>query len=312
MSKIFLAHNLNRNNEEFEADFDTQEIIDRLQQAIGQHHEVELLECDLEIDHWVTKLKNWKPDLIFNVTEGYNGSWREAFAPIIFEQLGFPYTGPKVKELVLCQDKYFTKKLLEAKWVTTANSILIKNEYDISKINDLQYPVFIKINNQGSSLWIDKFSKANNFAEAEKKITSLLEKHDDEILVEEYINGIDLSITYIEWLWIFGPLQYIYPSNKEFYDYDLKIYDYEGIDLFKPRLKKEILDTIFNFSHKIVDLLWINRYCRIEFRVDVDTWKVYFLEVNGQICFLESWSFVQAVDIMNFDDIIHHIIHLDN
>lgn len=67
--KIALAFNLNRNNEEFEADFDTQDIIDRLTQAIETRHEVHLLECDKNLEIWVPKLRNVSPDLIFNVTE---------------------------------------------------------------------------------------------------------------------------------------------------------------------------------------------------------------------------------------------------
>lgn len=311
MAKIFLAFNLNRNNNEFEADFDTQDIIDRLKESIWLHHDVDLLECNLEIEEWVKKLKDCKPYLIYNVTEWYSGGWREAFAPIIFEQLGFNYTWPKVKELVICQDKYFTKNLLNTVWVRSAKWVLLRNPTEIEKVIGLQYPVFIKINNQWSSLWIDQFSKANNFLEANEKIKSLMEKYNNEILVEEYINGIDLSITYIEWLWFFWPLQYIYPWNKEFYDFDLKIYDFEWIWLIKPQLDKRILDNLFDFSQKVVDVIWINRYCRIEFRLDIDTWKVYFLEVNWQICFLEWWSFIQAIDSMNFDDIISHIINLD-
>lgn len=67
---------------------------------------------------------------------------------MIFEQLGYRYTGPKTKDLVICQDKNFIKKTFSALGVPTAKSAVVKRRGDIVKIRELAFPVFIKLNGE--------------------------------------------------------------------------------------------------------------------------------------------------------------------
>lgn len=310
---VALAYNLNRNNEEFEADFDTQDIIDRLLRAIGRRHRVEPLECDRNVESWAAKLRKIDPDLVFNVTEGYRGLGREAFGPIVFEQLGYSYTGPKTKDLVVCQDKAFVKRSMSLLGVPTPRHAVLTPGSPLILPPDLACPLFVKLNGEGSSLGVDARSKASTPAAALEKAESLLARHGSPVLVEEFFEGVDLSVNYVEGIGFPDPMQYRYPDGKEFYDYDLKIHDYQEIGLVRPRIPADTLARIFADCRKIVEFLGISRYCRIEVRWNESTGKYVFIEVNGQVCFLENGSFVESMlPRFGFDDFIDHIIGLEN
>lgn len=91
------------------------------------------------------------------------------------------------------------------------------------------------------------------------------------MLVEEFIPGKDLSVTYVEGIGFAKPMQYDYPKGKEFYDYELKIFDYQEIDLSLPVIPREIEKKILENCRGIVEFLEISRYCRIEVRWNPDT-----------------------------------------
>ena len=63
-------------------------------------HTAEFLEASLRPPHdLIQHLREFQPDLCFNIAESHFGDGREAHIPAILEMLQIPYTGSKVTAL---------------------------------------------------------------------------------------------------------------------------------------------------------------------------------------------------------------------
>lgn len=318
--KIGLLYNLNQNNEWYEADFDNEYTITTIKNSlekIEKWNTVELLQVNRNnYDTICNKLQNEKFDIIFNITEWYPWESRESVWPIIMEQLWVLYTWPRPKNLSITLDKSLTKKLLKEKlkdflsdeFIIYSNEII--NNDIINKIsNTIWFPLFIKFNSEWSSFWIDQNSIIYNRTLLKEKLFQLRwDYHFADILVEKYIDGEDISVSYVEWLWIFWPVKYEYSNNSKIYDYNMKIFDYnDTVNIVHSYNKNQ---EILEISKKIVEILHLEWYARIEFRVHND--EIFILEVNNQLCLMPENSFIEAIiknSKYSYDDIIWHIIN---
>lgn len=122
---------------------------------------------------------------------------------------GKPYVGCKVLASSICMDKVYTKIILEKAGILQAKSEYVKKlqdkyiyidkemnekECNIKEIIDimeksLNYPMFVKPSNSGSSVGVNK---ANNKEELERAISHAGE-FDKKILVEQGIFGKEIE-----------------------------------------------------------------------------------------------------------------------
>jgi D-alanine-D-alanine ligase len=129
------------------------------------------------------------------------------------------------------------------------------------------------------------------------------------ILIEEYITWRDISITYVEWIWITEPIEYLYPKST-IYDYKLKSIENDKVIVkIAENINRTANEKLFETSKKIVELLDINWYCRIDYRVDENN-NIYFLELNAQVSFHPDWAFVWWWKSIwcDFSRLVNHII----
>ncbi len=109
-----------------------------------------------------------------------------------FELLGIPYTTAGLLPSALTFNKFFCKIIVTHLGVHVARSVKLRRGDEVSEHlleSQLQLPVFVKPNKGGSSL-------GTSFVQESKHlIPSVLSafEHDDEVLVEEYIEGIELT-----------------------------------------------------------------------------------------------------------------------
>jgi D-alanine-D-alanine ligase len=115
--RVALLGNLKKNAPHFEGmpadqwdDLDSENTVNALVEAIRTGgHTCEFLEGDISLFDTV---RQFKPDICFNISEGHFGDAREAQVPAILEMLRIPYTGSKVLTLSLALDKPMTKRIL--------------------------------------------------------------------------------------------------------------------------------------------------------------------------------------------------------
>ncbi|HEY8777527.1 MAG TPA: D-alanine--D-alanine ligase family protein [Gaiellaceae bacterium] len=157
----------------------------------------------------------------------------------LLELAGVPYVGAGVAASALCMDKDLFKKVLRDSGVPVARHVALREGDAVE--NPFGYPCFVKPARLGSSVGITKAHDAAELREA----VALAFRHDDKILIEEFLDGIEVEVG------VLGnrdpvasvPGQ-IVPLGHEWYDYASK-YDEGGMELvIPPDLPEEVLEQV--------------------------------------------------------------------
>lgn len=290
--KIAFTYNLQVNKSEQQAEFDTPETVYFIENSIKNlGHKVEQVEVSGSFSNIINRLEGLKPDLIFNTAEGFKGKYREAFYPSLYEQLEIPFTGSDAYVCNVTLDKRLCKVLLEKFNVRTPKWCYIDSLRDLPDAKSLRFPLMAKPNFEGSSKGITQNSIIKNAGELETKITDLLKNYPTGLLVEEYIEGRDVVVGYLEAFQkndgVLPPCVYVFDNsvipNREFniYDFELKNKYSHGVsvEVLKDAPKK-VFEELNFFSKKIIAHLGIRDLGRIDYRITPEG-EVYFLEINA-------------------------------
>jgi D-alanine-D-alanine ligase len=174
------------------AEWDSVETIDAVARALARHGEVIRLEAR---DDFPQRLRELRPDIVFNIAEGLRGPNREAHVPAICEFYGVPYSGSDPFTLALCLDKARTKEILRANGVATADWMLVRASSDLERLASRrwQYPLFAKPVHEGSSKGITERNLASDEASLRAVVLELLERYEQPVLVEEFLPGAEFT-----------------------------------------------------------------------------------------------------------------------
>lgn len=301
MKKIAMLFNLNRHQFEYETEFDSEYTIDSIYNTLSKNYLVGKIEADKDFN-WISKLKTYNPNLVFNICEGFHGPARESVYAAILEQLGLNYSGPDSTNMLVCHNKFLAKKLLKDD-VLVPFGYVIKNKNEIKFLSNIKFPVIVKLNSEGSSMGMTKDSVVYNFDSLNKEVTRFIDTYNRGVLVEQYIKGQDISMIYVEGLGALGPC--IVNCDSEFYDYEMKSDKDDTVDI-------SALDGNFDELKMIVEniarKLDIKGYAKLDFRISDG--KFYLIEVNAQVSFHPEGEFITCAkkDNYSFEQIINFIV----
>lgn len=172
------------------AEWDTQETIDAVADALAERHSVTLIEAD---EQAFERLKVQKPDIVFNIAEGLHSVSRESQIPAMLDMLRIPYTGSDPLTLGICLDKSRAKEILTYNGIPTPKFFTATSSDELSK-HSLHYPLFVKPLHEGSSKGIYNNSVVRTEQEARNRIDALAQKYHQPILVEEYLEGREFTV----------------------------------------------------------------------------------------------------------------------
>ena len=290
MKKVAVLYNLNHYEHEYEAEFDSQVTIDAIENALKDNYNVRLIEATSDFN-WIQEIIHELPDVVFNICEGYYGPARESVYAALLEQFKLLYTGPDSTNLLICHNKSMVKKILKGK-ILVPNGYSIRNIDDVKNVLDINYPVIVKLNSEGSSIGLCKDSIAYNSYELLNRVEMLYNLYKSNILIEEYIDGIDISVIYIEGIGPLGPCTV--QCDAEFYDYEMKTVKDDNVDIIET---KGDYSMLYEIVRNIVRILDIKGYAKLDFRVNNN--KYYFIEVNGQVSFHPYGEFITCAKKMD-------------
>ena len=290
--KIAFTHNLRLTDAEEEAEFDSAETVGAIAQALlAAGHEVEKIEVSGPASHLAARIEAYAPDLIFNTAEGRRGRAREAFYPALFEELGFPYTGSDAYVLTVTLDKWLTKLVLAGQGVDTPRARLVTAR-DLLGVTEGSYgvpvPAIVKPNYEGSSKGIGDESVARDSRTLRALIEKLAKAYPQGVLAEEFIQGIDVTVPFVEGMGdegVLAPVEYVIDpasrSKYNIYDYRLKNIEPGKVAVRCPaELPRDVTARLRGISKQVVRALGLRDVGRIDFRLGEDG-RIYFLEVNA-------------------------------
>ncbi len=169
------------------AEWDSPVTITAVESALSRIGDVVRLEAT---DDFPERLRQTKPDIVFNIAEGFHGVNREAHVPAICEFYGIPYSGSDPFTLSLCLDKARTKQTLTFHGIPTPRFSVVRTYGEIgARTRDLGFPVFVKPLHEGSSKGITDANFCAEPAQLRRQIRFLLESYEQPVLVEQFLPG---------------------------------------------------------------------------------------------------------------------------
>ncbi|HPE55731.1 MAG TPA: D-alanine--D-alanine ligase [Bacteroidales bacterium] len=194
------------------------------------------------------------------------------------DMMGIPYSTCDHVVSALTFNKHLCKLAVQSLGIKLAHSVFsTKNDHITASdiLQKLKLPLFVKPNNGGSSVGMSKVNKAE---ELEAALNRAFEE-DDEILVEEFIKGREITCGVLKHKGeiITLPVTEII-SKKEFFDFEAK---------YDPKLAEEIVpaqipENIFKHCQETSSQLYQQLNCKgiVRFDYIYNDDGMFFLEVN--------------------------------
>jgi len=169
------------------AEWDAPATIAAVESALARLGKVVRLEAT---EDFPERLRQTRPDIVFNIAEGFHGVNREAHVPAICEFFGIPYSGSDPFTLTLCLDKARTKETLAFHGIPTPPFAVVDDPAEIESVTaDLHLPLFVKPLHEGSSKGITDGNLCWDRKQLRKQTQFLLTNYKQPVLVEEYLPG---------------------------------------------------------------------------------------------------------------------------
>jgi len=260
------------------AEWDSPATIAAVESALSHLGKVVRLEAN---EDFPERLRQTRPDIVFNIAEGFYGVNREAHVPAICEFFGIPYSGSDPFTLSLCLDKARTKETLTFRGVPTPKFAVVEKIEDLEDAPEsLKLPLFVKPLHEGSSKGITDANLCWDRAHLLRQTEFLLENYKQPVLVEEYLpgkeftcavlgNGMDATV-----LPIVGMNFESLPKGAlPIYSYDAKfVWDRpeNPLDIFQcpARITRELRASIERVTLDAFRVLGCRDWARIDVRLD--------------------------------------------
>jgi len=216
-----------------------------------------------------------KFDCVFNAIHGAPGE--DGYMQAYFELLGIPITGCNMYQAALTFNKRDLISTLQPYGIKTATNYfinygdLIDEEHIVNKVG---LPCFVKANKAGSSFGVTKVYQQEDL----KNAIDLAFKEDDEIIIEAFLEGTEVSVGVIS----FENQTTVLPiteivSENDFFDYQAK-YEGKSQEITPARISATQQENVTATSKKIYEVLKMKGFSRSEFIFKND--QPYFLEMN--------------------------------
>lgn len=284
----------------------------------------EKINSNKKIENISEYLKNL--DVIFPALHGLGGE--DGSIQGMFELLDIPYVGSKILGSSICMDKVYSKIIFEKAHIMQAKYVYIKkNKENYTYVNEdfseeilgiekiikkickkIDFPMFIKPSNSGSSVGINK---AHNMDEL-KKFIEYASKFDNKILIEENIVGKEVECAVLGNEEVEASiLGEIIPAD-EFYSFDAKYINKESNTIMPARLSEEITRKIQELAKKAYKATDCKGLARVDFFVNEKEEKLYINEINTLPGFTEISMYPKLWEKtgLSYQDLLDKLISL--
>lgn len=263
----------------------------------------ELVEVDKNI---AQKLSDGKYDYAYNALHGKYGE--DGCIQGILEVLQIPYTGCGVMASAVCMNKEYTKRILSTdENIPLIKSVFVQKGDDVKeKTSELKFPVFTKPVSEGSSFGMTKVNSAD---ELEKAYLEAI-KYNDDVLIEEFVEGISATVGVLEdenGLFATEILE-IRPKN-EWYDYEAK-YTKGMTDFILPaELTDDMTKKVKEIAVKAFKMAGCRGVSRVDFLITKEI--PYVLEINTSPGMTETSDLPAQANAMgiNYDNLVEIILN---
>ena len=301
-------------------------VVGQLEAALQKAgHEPTVFALTDDVGALVSGLRERRPDLIFNVMEGFGDDILGGLMGVtgVLDLLEIPYTGGGPGEIYLQEDKALSKKLLAYEQLLYPDFASFAPNADFETGGNLRMPLFVKPLRMDGSIGIDgKKSLVRTTQELMEQVLSINKELKDTALAEEYIDGREFYVS------ILGNLQpqAFVPIEMDFTGFpegSPKVLDrkakwetnspeYRGTQAklatdLEPELRAKLQKTALEAYRA----LRVRDYGRIDMRL-TESGEIYIIEVNAS-CYLEQnseFAISAAASGVDYPDLVNRIVEL--
>jgi D-alanine-D-alanine ligase len=237
-------------------------------------------------------ITEWKPDLVFNLLEEFDGIVTYDQHVIAFlELMRQPYTGCNPRGLLLSRDKALCKQVFAYHRISTPQFAVFRKGQKFRLPKKLRFPLFVKSSTDDASLGISQASVVRDAQHLKDRIEFVFEQNKADVLVEEYIEGREFYVGVIGndrltrlpvWEMKFGTMaesQSAIATRKV--KWDRKYQQKYGIETERAKdLPPAVEAQLDRLSRRMYRSLRLSGYARMDFRVR-DDGTVFALEANA-------------------------------
>ncbi len=243
-------------------------------------------------------------DIVFLALHGADGENGKLQAT--FDLLGIRYTGNGFMPCALAMDKGVSKHFFYYYGIPCPQGFSIKRaSYDREKALDQTiFPCVVKPVGGGSSIGVTIVHDAEHYEEAINEAF----KYEEEILVEDYIEGREFSVGVLDGVAL--PVIEIRPKEG-FYDYRNKYKAGATEEICPADLDDETTTQMQLYAERVVAALGLQVYSRMDFIVDGDG-EIYCLEANTLPGMTPTSLLPQEADVIgiSYSNLCEEIIQL--
>jgi len=205
-------------------------------------------------------------DVVFPVLHGPFGE--DGTVQGLLELAGVPYVGAGVLGSALAMDKDVFKAVMRDRGVPVTRNITLRQGEGPE--NPFGYPAFVKPARLGSSVGISKVHDDEELAAA----VALAFEHDEKVLVEEFVDGVEVECGVLgneqPEASLPGEIESHGFEGADWYDYSAK-YEDGGMDLIvPPRLEQKTIERVQELAVKAFVAGEVEGMARVDFFVRPD------------------------------------------
>lgn len=220
-------------------------------------------------------LKSGKYEYAYNALHGKYGE--DGCIQGLLEILGIPYSGCGVMASSVCMNKEYTKRMLAIdKNIPLIKSVFVRKGDNVKEMTkDLNYPLITKPVCEGSSFGM---TKVNTPDELEKAYNEAA-KFNDDVLIEEYLEGIGCTVGVLEddGKPFATEILELRPKN-EWYDYEAKYTKGMTEFIIPAEISDEMTKKVKEIAVKAFEITGCSGVSRVDFLIVKDI--PYVLEIN--------------------------------
>jgi D-alanine-D-alanine ligase len=268
-------------------------------------------------------IADWKPDIVFNLLEEFNGIVTYDQHVVAFlELMRQPYTGCNPRGLLLSRDKSLCKQLLSFHRIPTPQFAVFRRGARIVVPRKIRFPLFVKSTVEDASLGIAQASVVEDPNKLKERIEFVHQQVGSDALVEEFIEGRELYVGVMGndrltrlpvWEMVFGSMpesQAAIATRKVKWDkrYQAK---YGITTRAAEGLPAAVLAGLDKLSRRIYRTLGLSGYARMDFRVRADG-QVFVLEANANPNLEAAEDFAESARAAGtaYDELLEKIMGL--
>jgi D-alanine-D-alanine ligase len=258
-------------------------------------YEVRLLGLYDDVRPLLDEVKEFKPDVIFNMVETFHQitHWDKNIAALV-EIMGVPYTGAGSATLSLCNDKGLCRKILRFHRVRGPRFHIFYRNHKVWLPKTLKLPCIVKPLTEEASRGISQASIVDDEKSFVERVAMIHERMKLDAIVEEYIDGRELYVSVIgdARLRVLPPREINFGQLPED---EPRIATYKakwdeayrkrwGIkDGFADKLDEVLQQRIVDVCKRAYRALNICTYARFDLRL-TPAGQVYVIEANANPC----------------------------